>query len=80
MGVVFVHISLQPGDEVFGGGEVATLEPASSQGTEPEFDLVEPRTMFGREMKDVVVIRIRQEGAAAQTPGAQASFVERYGV
>jgi hypothetical protein len=76
MGVVVVHVGRQAGDEILGRSEVASFEPATSQGTEPQFDLVEPRTVFGREMKDVLVIRVRQEGASFGA-GKQAPFVER---
>src|SRR5665213_951954 len=46
MGVVVVQVGLQPGDEVRGRSEVASFEPATRQSAEPEFDLVEPRTVY----------------------------------
>ena len=77
MRIVVVHVGLQSDDEFLGGREIASLEPATSQGAEPQFHLIEPRAMFGREMKDVPMIRVRQKGAAFAA-GAQAAFVERY--
>ena len=59
--VIIAQISGQAVREFRGGGEVASLEEATSQRAEPQFHLVEPRAMFGREMEYVLVVGIRQE-------------------
>ena len=50
--------------ELLRGSEIASFEETSTERAEPEFDLVEPRTVLGREMKDVGAIRVRQESAS----------------
>ena len=64
---------MQARDEFLGRCEVASFEPAASERAEPEFDLIEPRAVFGREMKDVLVVRVGQEGASFAA-GAQVAF------
>src|ERR1700689_2031454 len=41
--------------------EVATLQETTRQHAEPQLHLVQPGTMLGREMKHMLVLRIRQE-------------------
>ena len=75
MSVVIVQIRRQEPDEFLGRCEVAAFEEATSQGTEPQFDLVEPRAVFGREVEQMLVVGIGQEGAPLRA-GAQVFFVE----
>jgi hypothetical protein len=79
VGVVVVQVRGQACDEFLGRGEVAALQEAASQGAEPQFDLVEPRAVLGREVEDVLVIGIGQEGASLLA-GAQILLVERQAV
>ena len=62
MGIVIIQVRCQTRDEFRGRGEVAAFQEASSQGAEPQLHLVEPRTVLGREMKNVFVCGIGQEG------------------
>src|SRR5271165_3598104 len=55
MAVVIVQIRLQAPREVVSRCKVAALEESACQGTEPQFDLIEPRTVLGREVKYVLV-------------------------
>ena len=75
MGVVIVQIGRQACAEVLGGGEVTALEESARQRTKPQFDLVEPRAMLGREVEHVLVIGIGQKGTPLLA-GAQLFFVE----
>jgi hypothetical protein len=77
--VVVVQVHGQACDEFLGRCEVAAFQEAASQGAEPQLDLVEPRAVLGREVEDVLVIRIRQEGASLLA-GAQVFLVERQAV
>jgi len=79
MGVVVVQVGSQAGDKLLGRGKVATFQEASRQGTEPQFNLVEPGTVLGCEMKDVLVIGIGQESTPLDA-GTQLFFVERQAV
>ena len=79
MGIVIVQIRCQTAYELLGGGEVAAFEETTSQGAEPQFDLVEPRAVLGREVEDVLVICISQEGAALLA-SVQVLLVERQAV
>src|SRR5580692_5067972 len=64
MCVVIVHVGMQAPDEFFGRCEVTPFEPAASECAEPEFDPIEPRAVFGREMKNVLVAWIGKEGTS----------------
>ncbi len=75
MGIVVVQIRRQAAEEFLGGGKVATLEEATSQGAEPQLNLVEPRAVLGREVKHVLVCRVGQEGTPLAA-GTQVFFVE----
>ena len=77
--VVVVQVRGQTCDEFLGRCEIAALQEAASQGAEPQFDLVEPRAVLGREVEDVLVIGIGQEGASLLA-GAQVFLVERQAV
>ena len=79
MGVVVVQVRGQACDEFLGRCEVAAFQEATSQGAEPQFDLVEPRAVLGREVEHVLVIGIGQEGTSLRA-GAQVFFVERQAV
>lgn len=50
MCVVVVQVRSQTGDEFLGRFEVAAFEEATSQGAEPQFDLIEPGAVLGREV------------------------------
>src|SRR5947209_3440812 len=58
MGVVIGQISRQACREVCGRSEVAALQEAARQRAEPQFDLVEPRPVLGREVEHVLVFGI----------------------
>lgn len=77
--VVVVQVRGQACDEFLGRCEVAAFQEAASQGAEPQFDLVEPRAMLGREVEDVLVIGISQEGTSLLA-GAQILLVERQAI
>lgn len=79
MGVVIVQVSGQARDEFFGRCEITAFEPATSQGAEPQLDLVEPGAVLGREMKDVFVFEVRQKSTSL-IARAQVAFVERQSV
>ena len=59
--IVVVQVGGQPIGKLFGRGEVATFQKTSSQGAEPEFDLVEPGAVLGSEMEHVLVFGVGQE-------------------
>ena len=75
MGVVIVQVCGQACDEVLGRCEVAAFQEAARQGAEPQFDLVEPRAMLGREVEHVLVVGIGQKGTPLLA-GAQFFFVK----
>jgi len=77
--VVVVQVRGQTCDEFLGRCEVAAFQEATGQGAEPQFDLVEPRTVLGREVEDMLVIGIGQEGASLFAV-AQFFLVERQAV
>jgi hypothetical protein len=79
MGVVVVQVRSQACDEFLGRGEVAALEPATRQRAKPQFDLVEPRAVFGREVEHMLVFGVRQEGTSLLA-GVQVAVVERQAV
>ncbi len=79
MGVVIVQVGGESRDEFRRRSEVASFQEATSQGAEPKFDLVEPRAVLGREMKNVLVFGIRQEGFPLRA-GFQVFLVERQAV
>src|SRR3954471_9425047 len=73
LGQGLVEIGDEAGDtvaEILGRGERAAAQDLAGEDGEPEFDLVEPggmlgRDMLGREVKADAVIGIAQEGFAA---------------
>jgi len=77
--VVVVQVLGQACDEFLGRCEVAAFQEATSQGAEPQFDLVEPRAVLGCEVEEVLVIGIGQERAPLLA-GAQVWFVKRQAV
>src|SRR5262245_30607176 len=64
MVVVVVQVRGQACDEFLGRGEVTALQEAACQGAEPQFDLVQPRAVLGREVEHMLVIGVGQEGAS----------------
>ena len=75
MGVVIVEVRGDAPDEFRSRGEVAAFQETTSQGAEPQFDLVEPRAVLGREMEHVLVIGIGQESTPLGA-GKQVFFVK----
>jgi hypothetical protein len=75
MSVVVVQIRGQARDEFVGRCEIAAFEEAPCQGAEPQFDLVEPRTVLGCEVEHVLVLGIGQKHAPLLT-GTEIFFVE----
>jgi len=63
--VVILDESKNPGLQVLNRGEGAACEEFADQDAEPDFDLVEPGTVFWRIMKDNLVGRIAQKGCSA---------------
>ena len=49
---------------VFLGGEVAAAKEFSHQDGEPDFDLIEPRCVLGREVEDDAMVGLAQERLA----------------
>src|SRR6266850_6070200 len=49
VGIMVVEVSDQARDEFLGRCEIASFQEAACQGAEPQFNLVEPRAVFGRE-------------------------------
>jgi hypothetical protein len=74
--IVVVQVSGQACDKFFGRREIASFQKAACQGAEPEFDLIEPRAVFGREVEHVLVFGVRQK-VASLLPSAQVAFAER---
>src|SRR5262245_47915679 len=65
----FGHGSVEVGDELFDfgaqcvlAGEIAAAEELSHQDGEPDFDLVEPRGVSGREVEGDAMLGLTQEG------------------
>ena len=79
IGVMVVQIRGHALDEIFGRREVAAFEETPGQRAEPEFDLVQPRTVLGSEVEHVLVLGIGQEDAAP-IAGLEIFFVERSAV
>lgn len=79
MGIVVLQVCSQACDEFRGRCEVATFQEATSQGAEPQFDLVEPGAMLGCEVKDMLVLGVGQESPSL-CASAQVAFVERQSV
>ena len=77
--IVVVQIRGQACHKFLGRFEVAAFQETPSQGAEPQFDLVEPRTVLGREVEDMLVIGIGQERASLLAR-AQVFLVERQAV
>lgn len=77
--IMVVKVSSQACDEFIGRCEVASFQEAPRQGAEPQFDLVEPRAMFGREMEHMLVFGVRQK-VASLLASAQVAFAERHSV
>src|SRR6185503_12491126 len=67
------HGSAEVGDELFDFGaqglpavEIAAPEELSDQDGEPDFDLVEPRGVPGREVEGDAMLGLTQEGSAGE--------------
>jgi hypothetical protein len=77
--IMVVEVGDQARDEFLGRGEIAAFQEAACQGAEPQFDLVEPGAVFGREVEYVLVFGVRQKGASLLA-GAQVAFAKRQSV
>ena len=75
MGVVVHQVSGQACDEFLSRCEVAAFEESTRQGAEPQFDLIEPGAVLGREVEHMLVFGIGQEGASL-VAGTEVFFVE----
>ena len=60
--------------EVGDGSEVATPQQLTDQDTEPDLDLIQPRRMLGRVVKDDLVGWIGQESSAGRHRLQNAAF------
>ena len=70
MGVTAIIVfqkALQAAVKILGAGKTPTGQKATVQNTKKQLRLVEPRAVFGREMKDMAVTWITQEGPALRT-------------
>src|SRR3954471_17074382 len=68
LGQGLVEVGDEAGDtvaEILGRGERAAAQDLAGEDGEPEFDLVEPGGMLGREVEADAVIGIAQEGFPA---------------
>ena len=61
MGVVDLKIVRQAGFKSLGRIEIAALEKTPRQDTKPQFHLIQPRAMYGRKVKDMLMGRIAEE-------------------
>src|ERR1051325_5067614 len=75
------HGSVEVGDELldfgaqgFLAGEITATEELSHQDREPDFDLVEPRGVSGREVEGDAMLGLRQEGGAGGLGSEHAGF------
>src|SRR3954469_12384245 len=64
--IVFQKV-LQAAVKILGAGKTPTGQKATVHDTKKQLSLVEPRAVFWREMKDMAVAWIPQEGAALST-------------
>src|SRR5215813_6049309 len=63
-GIIVFQKPLQAAVKVFGTGKTPTGQKATVHDTKKQLRLIEPRTVFGREMKNMAVAWITQEGTA----------------
>ena len=76
VGIMVVEVSGQTRHEFLSRCKVAPFQEAACQGAEPQFDLVEPRAVFGREVENMLVFGVRQK-AASLLASAQVALAER---
>ena len=70
MGVTAIIVfqkALQAAVKILGAGKTPASQKATVHDTKKQLSLVEPRAVFGREMKDMAVAWITQEGPALPT-------------
>src|SRR5215831_9396708 len=65
--IIVFQKALQSAVKVLGARKTSTGQKATVQNTKKQLSLVEPRAVFGREMKDMAVAWITQEDAALHT-------------
>ena len=62
--IVVFEIGCQAPLEFFRGRELAACQESTLQHTKPQFDLIQPGTMFGGEVEYVFVRSVRQKRTA----------------
>ncbi len=62
--VVILDKSQDLAFQVFDGFEIASFDDFTNQDAEPNFDLVQPRSMFGCVVENDAVGRVAQKGSA----------------
>src|SRR3989475_10835929 len=62
--IIIFQKALQSAVKVPGTGKTPTGQKATVQDAKKQLSLVEPRAVFGREMKNMAMARITQEGTA----------------
>ena len=62
--LIIVNKSQHFGFQIFDGGEVTAFQQLSHQNTEPNFNLVHPRRMLGRIVKNNPMIGLREKGGS----------------
>ena len=67
MGVIDFKIVRQARFKIVGRIEIAALEKTPCEDAKPQFDLVEPCTVFGGKVEDMLMGRIAQEGPPLST-------------
>jgi hypothetical protein len=65
--IIVFQKALQAAVKILGAGKTPAGQKATVHDTKKQLSLVEPRAVFGREMKDMAVAWITQEGPALHT-------------
>src|SRR2546430_11063296 len=68
MRIVDIKVIEQTGFKVVGRTEVPTFEKTTRQDAQPQLDLIEPRAVFGRKVKHMLMRRIAEEGPPLDPP------------
>jgi hypothetical protein len=63
MGIVDLQIGGETRVKILGRSVIATLEKTPRQDTKPQFHLIQPRAMYGRKVKDMLMGRIAEKRA-----------------
>jgi len=70
VGVIDIQVVVQACFKVCDRTKIPAFEKTPGQHTEPPFDLIQPRSMLGGKMKDMLMVRIVQEGPPLPRPAA----------